>query len=538
MLPFRGGISVRKAEETIVTPSLKSTRTLEVHLWDRLPRPLHGVSAVVAGTASAALATGVCAVIASVLPDHAVAVFYLLTVVASAVAFGMLAGIATATTAFFAYNYFFLQPAYTLAITDSRDLFALLMFFAAAFAAASLAGRLREVAEQARQKSLSLEALNALASRLADARTDDEIARALVTEASQAARQPAVILMRGTDGALKLSHQTDDAAPLNTADLQAAERSAATRLMIYPVATGWQGSHLEFRPVIVRDAVAAVLGVQQESFDGATNATLDAMVSQIATALERMMLETEKASAERLLDDERLRSALLSSISHDIKTPLASIHGAVTSLRQLGSKMPETSQSELLATIEEETVRLSRFVTNILDMMRLQSEPMDVAQDWIDLADTLGATVAHARRIMPGANLSLNVLASPAIVRGDETLLDHVVFNVIENAVTASAIGAPVKITLHKAGQEYRVAIEDEGDGIAPDVLPRIFDKFYRAPGSAARGSGLGLTICKDLMSALGGRVTAESPISGARGTRMTLHFPLRPVATDGEASL
>lgn len=536
MLPSWTVLSVWKAEERSVATDRRPDSIRETHLWDRLPRPLHGVAAVGAGTASAALVTALCAVIAGGLPDHGVAVFYLLTVVASAVAFGMLAGIATATAAFLAYNFFFLEPAYTLTISDPRDLIALLLFFAAAIAAASLAGRLREVAEEARQKSHSLEALNALAARLAGATTADEVALALVTEASHVAGEPAVLLKRAADGTLKLHHQTDDAAALSTADWQAAERCAATRQTIYPVAAGWQGSIYEFRAVLVRDAVTAVLGVQQLAFDSAMSATLDAMVAQIGGAFERMALKEEKATAEQQLDSERLRSALLSSISHDIKTPLAAIHGAVSSLRELGGKMPESSRQELLATIEEEAVQLSRFVTNMLDMMRLQSAPLDVSQDWIDLADMLGATVAHARRIMPGVDIVVDVQVSPALVRGDEMLLDHVVLNVIENAFNASAAGTAVRVALRRVDHEYLIEIADDGAGIAPDVLPRIFDKFYRAPGAKTRGSGLGLTICRELMSALGGRITAQSPVANDRGTRMTLHFPIRDVASAGEA--
>ncbi len=128
---------------------------------------------------------------------------------------------------------------------------------------------------------------------------------------------------------------------------------------------------------------------------------------------------------------------MLSSVSHDIKTPLASIKGAVTSLRELGPKMPEESRSDLLAAIEEEAERLSRFVTNILDMMRFESN-VAVSWDWIDLGDTIAVTVARARKLMPRAKLSLEVPDAPAMIWGDETLVEHVFLNVIENAVNFS----------------------------------------------------------------------------------------------------
>ncbi|MEZ5900365.1 MAG: DUF4118 domain-containing protein [Hyphomicrobiaceae bacterium] len=496
------------------------------HVWDRLPRPLKGGAAVIAGAASAGLTTALCALISGWLPDHGVAIFYLLTVVASAVAFGMLSGLATATATFLAYNYFFVQPTYTFSTSDPRDLVALLVFFAVAIAAGSLAGRLREVAEQARQRTRSLETLNALAVRLAAAMNEADIARSLVSMANKASGKSAVILSAPAGGDLSILQKTPEAKDLSTADWQAAQRCAASRQTVYPAVAGWPGADYEFRPILVRNKVAGVLGVHQPRDDDVSDTTLEAMVKQAAIALERLSLEEEKGAAEKQVEAERLKSALLSSVSHDIKTPLAAIQGAVTSLRQLGSEMPDESKNELLAAIEEETVRLTRFVTNMLDMMRLDSGPPEVAKDWIDLADTLGRTVAIARRTMPNAVFSLDLQVSPAIVRGDELLLEHVFLNVIENAVNASPANGTIKVTLRRAELDYRVEIEDRGEGISPDALPRIFDKFYRAPGIRTRGSGIGLTICKEVMTALGGTIAASSPIASGQGTRVTLNIP------------
>ncbi len=477
------------------------------------------------GVLCTALITIVCAAIDGLLPAHGVSMFYILAVVGSAVAFGMISGLAAAISSFLAYNYFFLQPTYTFTISDPRDLVTLLIFFAVAIATGSLAGRLREAAEQAHQRSQSLETLNSLATRLSGARSAHEVTGALRLEASRMSGQPVIILSTTEDG-LKYASAAPDSAALNTADWQAAQRCAASRQTIYPVASGWEGSHYEFRSILVENRVAAVLGVGQSQFDEGHDAAIDAMVQQTASALARLSLETAKTEAERQAENERLRSALLSSVSHDLKTPLAAIQGAVTSLRELGSKLPDESKSELLATIDEETLHLSRFVTNMLDMVRLQSGPLELGNAWIDLADTLASAVRHARKIIPGLAIKLDIRVAPALVWGDESLMEHVFLNVLENAANASPLGEDITVILRASGEaEYRVEIEDSGIGIAAEVLPRIFDKFYRAPGSRTRGSGLGLAICKEVVTAMGGSITAESPLVHGRGTRLTLTF-------------
>lgn len=508
-----------------MTPPLKQIAARKARPWDWLPRPLKGGPAVTSGVLFTALITTVCAAIDGWLPPHGVSIFYILAVVSSAVAFGMISGLSAAITSFFAYNYFFLQPTYTFTISDPRDLVTLLIFFAVAIATASLAGRLREAAEQAHQRSKSLETLNALATRLSGAGSAYDFTEALRSEASRLSGQPAVVLCRSDDSLKELS-QTSENSPLNTADWQAAQRCAASRQTIYPVASGWEGSHYEFRPIVVENRVTAVLGVGQSQFDEAHDAAVDAMVQQTASALERLSLETAKTEAEKQAENERLRSALLSSVSHDLKTPLAAIQGAVTSLRELGSKLPVESKNELLATIDEEAQHLSRFVTNMLDMVRLQSGPLDLGKNWIDLADTLAIAVRHARKIIPGAEIKLDIRVAPALVWGDESLLEPVFLNVLENAANAAQGGEGIKAILRASGDaEYRVEIEDGGVGIAAQILPKIFDKFYRAPGTKTRGSGLGLAICKEVMTAMGGSITAESPLANGRGTRLTLTF-------------
>lgn len=495
-------------------------------IWDRLPKPLKGMRALLAGAAFTVLVTTVCHVLAVALPAQGVAMFYILGVVAGAVAFGTQGGIAGAFFAFCAYNYFFLQPTYTFTIADPRDLVALLVFFGVAVTTGSLAGRLREVAEQAHQRSRSLESLNALASRLSGASSIDAVADTLASEASRLAASPAVVLAYN-NAEFTPAARAGDTPALSTADWQAASRCVSARQAVYPAAPGWPGSHYEFRPLISSQGVVAVLGIHQASIDDANDLTLNAMVQQAAIALERLGFEAGKHAAEKDAEAERLRGALLSSVSHDIKTPLASIQGAVTSLRELGHKMPEGTRADLLLAIEEEATRLSLFVTKLLDMARLQCNPTGIAKVWIDLNDTLGAAVSRARKTMPGALIRMYVEnTAPAIILADETLVEHVFLNAIENAFNFSPAGMEITVTLRTTGNGHEVAVEDRGAGIPAEDQPRIFDKFFRGAGAKVHGSGLGLTICREVMEALGGTISVLSPVADDRGTRVTLWFP------------
>lgn len=504
----------------------------ESHFWDRLPQPLAGLRALIAGLALTSLITFVGIAFVPWLPSHGVAMLYLLAVVGGAVAFGMTAGLSTAVLSFLAYNFFFLAPTYTFAISNPRDLLALFVYFCVAAATGSLAGRLREVAERARTRTRSLQSLNVLAARLAGAASFAAVAEALACEAAEAMSGQAVVINITTEGLAVAAHAPGEPV-LNTADWQAAQRSVSTRVSVYPAAPGWPGATYAFYPVLVRGMAAATLGVKSPAAgEGANDATLSAMAQNAAITLERLSLERENASVQKEAELERFRSALLSSVSHDIKTPLASIQGAVTSLRELGTMLPEEDKADLLLAIEEEAQRLSRFVTNLLDMARLESGTAAIPSDWVDLEDIVAASVARARNLIPEADIRLQTSAATAIVRVNETLLEHVILNIIENAVKFSPPGAPIRVAITQAPDRYEISVEDEGKGISREDLPKIFEKFYRGEGAAARGSGLGLTISKTFMDALGGSISAKSPIANDKGTRLTLVFP-RPAAAD-----
>ena len=225
-------------------------------------------------------------------------------------------------------------------------------------------------------------------------------------------------------------------------------------------------------------------------------------------------------------ENERLRTTLLASLSHDLRTPLASITGAVSTLRQLGHRMPEAERQDLLVSIEEEAGRLSRFVANLLEMSRIEFGALKVRNDWVDVADVIRAAAERARKILPGANPTLSMAHNLPPMRGDANLLEQVLFNLLDNAQKYG--GGAVSVHARGDGSDILISVTDDGPGIKPADLERVFEKFYRGGRSDGRkaGTGLGLSICRGIVEAMGGTIIAQSPALRRRGTRMVIRFP------------
>lgn len=238
------------------------------------------------------------------------------------------------------------------------------------------------------------------------------------------------------------------------------------------------------------------------------------------------------------LEGERYREALLSSISHDLRTPLATIMGAVTSLRQLGERMTAESRDDLLQSIEEEGSRMSRFVSNLLDMTRIESGTLKPKGDWVDVSDVVQSAVERARKYFPGKAIETGIAADLPLIEGDSVLLGQVLFNLLDNAVKYGG-GEPVNVYARRDGQDVLISVTDLGRGIPPAEIDRVFEKFYRRgrPDGRAPGTGLGLSIARGFVEAMGGRIHAESPAVKKKGTRIVIRFPAGEKARTGKAT-
>ena len=514
-------------ENAVTTPQPHSD------LWARLPRPLTGSGVPITALLLTFVATLAGMLLSRAIPQQSISLVYLIAVVLAAVALGIRTGLAVALLSFFAYNFFFIPPIFTFTIADPEEVFALFVFLIVALLTGSLAGRMREVADDARRHAAALQSLNDFAAMLSGLRGASKILDVLAKQAAATVHGEAIVLMRNGEH-LETRAFGPRQPVLGSADLQAAHQACRSGDVVHASAPGWPGARMDFYPIVATTGSLGVVGVASSIVRRVlTNedvVSLQTMVRHAAIAVERTQLESDAAQAREEIERERLRSALLSSLSHDLRTPLATILGSVTSLRELGSQLPSETQADLLAAIEEEARRLTRFVTNLLDMTRLETMNIDILHDWIDVGDIVRTAVTRAARIAPDNN-PITLACPPALpaIKGDTTLLEHVVFNLLDNAIKFSNAGQRVDVVVSAAKGMVSVSIADTGRGIPVEAMSRIFEPFYRVKegDGDVPGTGLGLAICRRVIKGMNGSIDVKSPIVDGRGTSVTIAFPV-----------
>jgi two-component system sensor histidine kinase KdpD len=256
----------------------------------------------------------------------------------------------------------------------------------------------------------------------------------------------------------------------------------------------------------------------------------DALADQAALAIERTNLAGEIERQRLAAETERLRSALLTSISHDLRTPLASILGSATTLRSYGRTMDAAAQDELMRTIQEEAERLNRFISNLLDMTRLESGAIEPRAEMVDLADVVGSALRRAGPVLAKHHVEVALAPDLPMLKLDPVLFEQVLFNLLDNAGKYAPADTRILVQACRQGEFVQLEIADEGAGIPPADIERIFDKFYRvhAADRKGAGTGLGLAICRGFVEAMGGTIAAGNR-TGARGAVLTIVLPVPP---------
>jgi two-component system sensor histidine kinase KdpD len=283
-----------------------------------------------------------------------------------------------------------------------------------------------------------------------------------------------------------------------------------------------------FVPLQTLRGAVGVLGIRPSQpgalDDPEPRRLLEAFASQIALAIERSLLAEEAQRAQLRREAEQLRNSLLNSVSEDLRAPLTVIMDAAGALAAGAETPAAATRKELAGTIREEAERLSRLVSNLLDMTRLESGAATVHREWQPLQGVVGAAVGRMGRHLEGHPVSTDLPATLPLVPIDAALIEQVFFNLLDNAVKYTPEGCPIEITARASGGVVTVSFADRGPGLPADSLDRIFEKFYRAEPTADRGgAGLGLTICRAIVSAHGGRIWAENRPGGG----LIFHFTL-----------
>lgn len=467
-----------------------------------------------------------------------IALVFLMAVLASAVNGGLWPALLASVAAALAFNFFFLEPLYTLTINDPESVIAFLFFLGVAFVASNLAGRVQRQAVTARQRARTTEGLYLFSRKLAAAGTLEDVLWATAYQIASMLQVRVVILLPEAGKlAVHAGFPPDDT--LVDADIAAAQwawehdrqagRGADTlpgaRRLYLPLKTG------QSKVGVVgldNDGQGPVLGAQQQRL-------FDTLADQAAIAIERIRLAADMDRARLAAEADRLRSALLTSISHDLKTPLSGVMGAAGTLKDYGPSLGEEDRAELLTTIVDESERLGRFIANLLDMTRLESGATEPNISLHFLGDIVGSALRRAEKVLTKRPVDVAMPQDLPMLKVDPVLLEQVLFNLLDNAAKYAPSASRVRIEAWLDHAEVALRISDEGAGIPPEDLERIFDSFYRVrkQDHVTAGTGLGLSICRGFVEALGGTIVASN-----RTDRSGAVFTIRlPVAGDVDST-
>ena len=287
-------------------------------------------------------------------------------------------------------------------------------------------------------------------------------------------------------------------------------------------------------PLKTARGVVGVIGVKPANPDAVLtqeeHSLLEAFASLAALAIERVHLAEVARNAQVVAATEKLQTALLNSISHDLRTPLVSVTGALSTLGEDGARLDEATRRELIDTARGEAERLNRLVGNLLDMTRIEAGAMKIDRQPSDVQDVIGSALEELNSRLGARQVTVDVPEDLPLVPLDFVLMVQVLINLLDNALKYSPAGAPIDVSARAVGSRLELAVADRGIGIPADELERVFDKFYRVQHrGTTSGTGLGLSICKGIVEAHGGEIRAENREGG--GTLVTLWLPLEPEA-------
>jgi two-component system sensor histidine kinase KdpD len=529
---------LRRADGVAVHVITGSKREARRPRGTTLPSANFAIAPLVWSTVAVAGAVAVGLVLTRLTTFPNISMIFLMAVVFSAVTFGIWPAVYASVLSFLAYNLFFIEPFYTFTIARPHELLALFIFLAISVVTSTMAGRIREQAQLAVKRMRATRRLYEFSRRLSGVASYDDIPEAAVAEIHTSVGRPAVVLL-SADGELELRAAWPPEDALDTASMTAArwaiehDEPAGADTATLP-AVPWL-----FLPLKTGRAAFGVVGVGRDeegaTLDAEARTLLDTLAEQTAAALDRASLAREMVAARSATETERVRNTLLASISHDFRTPLASILGSATSLIDYGDKLGDKDRKSLLADIRDETEGLDQMVRNLLAMTRIDAGALEVRRDWVDLREIVERVVGAARRRGAKQRIEVQLPDGLPMVRADAKLIEQALGNVVANAIAHTPAETRIVIDAEATPPAVLLRVTDDGAGIPPELLPHVFEKFVHAPntsihtGDGGESTGLGLAIAKGIMDAHGGTIDAISP---AAGTRVTLKFPREEVSS------
>ncbi len=438
-----------------------------------------------------------------------VSMVFLASVLVTAVTQGAYPAFFSAILAFAIYNFYLVEPRFTFSFASPEDVLTLLMFLAVALLTGGIAGRLRDEAERNLLRARATGALFEASRQLSSADDETAIRQMMVEQMAAAAKGEATMI----DQSRAWRFPSAPGIAISTSP-----DFARGGWRVRDVIT--DGTHL---------GIAAWRGTEG-SPDADSERLIHVLIDLGAAAILRARLAAKRSEAAAAVRTEQLRNALLSSISHDLRTPLAAILASASSLKTFGGQFPADVREDLVTTIEEEAERLNRFVANLLSMTKLESNALALEMQSFAAAEVVNRSADHVGRL--GCIVEREIECS-AVIEGDPILLDQALSNVLENAARYGRDGGAIVVSARETPTLVLIEVADHGKGVPKADQERIFEKFYRSPGSAgaSQGTGLGLSIARGLVEAMGGSIRAADRPDGKSGLVVSMTFPRKTTA-------
>jgi len=510
------------------------------------PRPAVGRDVPVTTYATSALVSALTTVVAMVIFGRQqladVVMVYLLGIIVVAMRYGYGPSLLAAVLGVLQVDFFFVPPYYSLAVSDFRHVETFAVMLVVAVVISSLTQRIRDRAAAARQRERRTASLYALSRDLAGTRAVASLSRVAAQHLHDLFEVRVAILLPDADGRLSTS-----ASGATGFEPDEKERGVVDWVWEHDRPAGLGTDTLPsasalYAPLHETRGCLGVLGLRPENperfADPEQRALIQVFATQIASALERAHLTEEAQHVHVQMESERLRSSLLSSVSHDLRTPLAVITGAASVLMQPDVSVTPETRIDLSATIHEEAERLNRLVRNLLDMTRLTAGGVTVAKTWQPLVEVVGAVLERLEVQLAKRPVDAWFPTDLPPVPIDAVLIEQVFINLLENALKYTPSGSPIELSAERAGSMVIVSVADRGPGIPADQIDQVFEKFYRLPREReGGGAGLGLAICRGIVEAHGGRIWAENRDGGGAVFRFILPLDGVPPIVETERS-
>ncbi|MBZ9988361.1 sensor histidine kinase KdpD [Mesorhizobium sp. BH1-1-5] len=482
-------------------------------------------------TAYVAGALAVSSILDQFLDVRNLASVLLLAVLTAAVTFGLWPALYACFLSALAFNFFFLEPRYTLTIRDPESIVAFTVFLVVAVIASNLTARVQRQAVAARSRARATEDIYSFSKKLAGAGTLDDVLWATAFQIASMLKVRVVLLLpeNGTI-TVKAGYPPDDT--LAEADIAAARWAWEHNRAAGRGADTLPGAKRLYLPLRTGRTAIGVVGLDNDKqgplLTPEQQRLLDALADQAAVAIERVQLVADVDRARLAAEADRLRSALLTSISHDLKTPLAAIMGAAGTLKEFAPALPEKDRAELLSTVVSESERLNRFIANLLDMTRIESGAMEPNYALHYVGDVVGSALNRAQKITAEHKIETDIPADLPMLRLDPVLFEQALFNLLDNAAKYASPGSAIRLQAWVDNSAVILQVMDEGPGIPPDDLERIFDTFYRVRkrDQVRAGTGLGLSISRGFIEAMGGTIAAANR-TDRPGAIFTIRMPV-----------